>query len=44
MTFARPHHRQVARVLETLDAGLLRDCGCWFGGGTAIALRSTSPA
>jgi hypothetical protein len=39
MTFARPHHRQVARVLETLDAGLLRDCGCWFGGGTAIALR-----
>lgn len=39
MTFARPHHRQVARVLESLDANLLRDCGCWFGGGTAIALR-----
>jgi hypothetical protein len=39
MTFARPHHRQVARVLESLDANLLRACGCWFGGGTAIALR-----
>ena len=39
MTFARPHHRQVARVLESLDAELLRECGCWFGGGTAIALR-----
>jgi hypothetical protein len=39
MTFARPHHRQVARVLESLDANLLRECGCWFGGGTAIALR-----
>lgn len=39
MTFERPHHRQVARVLESLDADLLRDCGCWFGGGTAIALR-----
>jgi hypothetical protein len=39
MSFARPHHRQVARVLESLDARLLRDCGCWFGGGTAIAVR-----
>lgn len=39
MRFARPHHRQVARVLQSLDTGLLRECGCWFGGGTAIALR-----
>ena len=37
--FERSHHQRIARVLETLDAGLLRLMGCWFGGGTAIALR-----
>ncbi|MBN8726455.1 MAG: nucleotidyl transferase AbiEii/AbiGii toxin family protein [Xanthomonadales bacterium] len=36
--FERPHHRQIARVLEALDGGLLRQCSCFFGGGTAIAL------
>lgn len=37
--FERPHHRRIARVLESLDGDLLRRHGCWFGGGTAIALR-----
>lgn len=37
--FERPHHRRIAAVLNSLDADLLRSTGCWFGGGTAIALR-----
>lgn len=37
--FERPHHQRIARVLESLDGALLREHGCWFGGGTAIALR-----
>lgn len=37
--FDRPHHRRIARLLESLDAGLLDEHGCLFGGGTAIALR-----
>ncbi|MBT9599504.1 MAG: nucleotidyl transferase AbiEii/AbiGii toxin family protein [Vitreoscilla sp.] len=37
--FERPHHQRIARVLEALDAALLRDQGCLFGGGTAMALR-----
>ena len=37
--FERPHHQRIARVLETLDGGRLRELSCWFGGGTAIALR-----
>ena len=37
--FERPHHRRVARVLEALDGAHLRQRGCLFGGGTAIALR-----
>jgi len=37
--FDREHHRRVAHVLETLDAGLLKANACLFGGGTAIALR-----
>jgi hypothetical protein len=37
--YERPHHRRVARVLEALDGWRLRDLGCLFGGGTAIALR-----
>ncbi|MBS2025062.1 MAG: nucleotidyl transferase AbiEii/AbiGii toxin family protein, partial [Deltaproteobacteria bacterium] len=36
--FEREHHRQVAAVLESLDAGLLSEHGCFFGGGTAIVL------
>jgi len=37
--FEREHHRRVAYVLESLDAGLLKASACLFGGGTAIALR-----
>ncbi|MGA1318950.1 MAG: nucleotidyl transferase AbiEii/AbiGii toxin family protein, partial [Rubrivivax sp.] len=37
--FDRPHHRRIARLLGSLDAGLLDEHGCLFGGGTAIALR-----
>jgi len=37
--FERPHHWRAARVLEALDGSRLRERGCLFGGGTAIALR-----
>ncbi|MEO7068072.1 MAG: nucleotidyl transferase AbiEii/AbiGii toxin family protein [Rhodanobacter sp.] len=37
--FERPHHQRIASLLGCLDAMLLRDCGCLFGGGTAVALR-----
>lgn len=41
--FRRPHHRQVARVLEAMNADFLRQAKCYFGGGTAIALLSSDP-
>lgn len=37
--FERPHHRRIALALAALDGARLRELGCWFGGGTAIALR-----
>lgn len=37
--FERPHHRRVAALLHALDADLLAANACWFGGGTAMALR-----
>ena len=37
--FTRERHRQIAVLLGTLDADLLRTHRCLFGGGTAIALR-----
>lgn len=37
--FERAHHRRIGRVLAALDADLLRDAHCLFGGGTAMALR-----
>jgi hypothetical protein len=37
--FNRAHHQRIAQVLSLLNAPLLRDYGCLFGGGTAIALR-----
>ena len=39
MTFIRPHHQRIAQILKGVDAKLLRDHRCLFGGGTAIALR-----
>lgn len=37
--FNRPHHRQIAQILGSLDGAVLRAHNCLFGGGTAIALR-----
>jgi hypothetical protein len=37
--FKREHHQRLARVLGQLDAVKLRRLNCFFGGGTAIALR-----
>ena len=36
--FERPHHRRVAEALSALDADLLDEARCFFGGGTAIVL------
>lgn len=36
--FERPHHVRIATVLEALDGEWLAKHGCFFGGGTAIAL------
>ncbi|MBG9388321.1 nucleotidyl transferase AbiEii/AbiGii toxin family protein [Caenimonas aquaedulcis] len=37
--FERLHHLRIAQVLQSLDADVLRAHHCYFGGGTAIALR-----
>lgn len=37
--FEREHHRRIATILEAMDAPLLAARHCYFGGGTAIALR-----
>lgn len=37
--FEREHHRRIVAVLAALDAGVLAAHACWFGGGTAMALR-----
>ncbi len=36
--FDRPHHQRIAKFLASLDAEFLAQSGCYFGGGTAIAL------
>ena len=37
--FERPHHQRIAHILAALDADVLRQHGCLFGGGTCVALR-----
>jgi hypothetical protein len=37
--FERPHHQRIAHILSALDGDILAQHACWFGGGTAIALR-----
>ncbi len=37
--FSRPHHQRIAHALQLLNARLLYENKCWFGGGTLIALR-----
>ena len=39
LVFKREHHQHIHQVLLALDAGMLRSHHCYFGGGTAIALR-----
>lgn len=36
--FRRAHHLRIESLLRDLDAPLLAEHRCWFGGGTAIAL------
>lgn len=38
--FRRLHHQHVAELLAMLDAPLLAEHNCWFGGGTAIVLAN----
>lgn len=38
--FRRPRHRLVAELLACLDAELLAQQRCYFGGGTAIVLKN----
>ncbi len=37
--FERPHHRDIALVLQAIDPAALSQRRCYFGGGTAMALR-----
>ena len=37
--FEREVHRRVAKMLEALDAQLLRECRAAFAGGTRLAMR-----
>ena len=37
--FTRPWHRLVWRVLVSLNGDLLARAGCWFGGGTRVAME-----
>lgn len=37
--YKRPHHRRIATALNALNAELLKEHHCYFGGGTAIALH-----
>src|SRR5438552_4009676 len=37
--YRRERHRKVARILAALDANLLRENQCFFGGGARIALE-----
>jgi hypothetical protein len=37
--FKRSHHQKIGSILLGINADLLRELNCYFGGGTAIALR-----
>jgi len=37
--FKRKHHQLIASVLENMDAALLKVSGCFFAGGTVLAMR-----
>ena len=38
--YRREHHQKISEVLQRLDAQILKDHACYFGGGTAIALMN----
>jgi len=38
--FKRGHHQKIFEVLQRLDAQVLKNHACYFGGGTAIALMN----
>ena len=38
--FKREHHQKIFEVLQRLDAQVLKNHACYFGGGTAIALMN----
>ena len=37
--FKHEHHRRIAAVLKSMDADVLRQTQCYFGGGTAISMQ-----
>lgn len=37
--FEREHHQRIAKVLTALNPTVLTENACYFGGGTAMALR-----
>lgn len=37
--FERVHHQKIAKLLRAMDSDLLTRAKCYFGGGTAIALK-----
>ena len=37
--FSKPVHQQILRILQALNANLLRDCHAYFGGGTQLVLE-----
>jgi hypothetical protein len=39
MPFMREHHQKIAHVLNSLNHEKLSNAHCYFGGGTAIALK-----
>jgi hypothetical protein len=38
--FKREHHQKIFEVLQRLDAQVLKNHACYFGGGTAVALMN----
>ncbi|RFB85118.1 hypothetical protein B5K08_26720 [Rhizobium leguminosarum bv. trifolii] len=39
MDFIKTEHQIIAELLASMNGAFLEDCGCFFGGGTAIVLK-----
>ena len=37
--FSNPHHQRIYKILQSLNAPLLKQHECYFGGGTAIVMQ-----